>query len=86
MAVGGMMLTFITDRRNESEPDLLTNNRQNTLLIVSLEGQWLAQFEPPATGWTHQALNELVPSFPLEWDFCGADALLCEKWIGSTEV
>ena len=80
------MLTFITDIKSESEPDILTVNQHKPLLIVSLEGQYLARFNPPNSGWTHQELLLLARSFPDVWDFCGADALLGEQFVGSTEV
>ncbi|MEZ9922318.1 hypothetical protein AB4342_19600, partial [Vibrio breoganii] len=70
------MLTFITDIVNENESDLLTDNQHELLLIVSLEGQLLASYEPPLHGWSHERLCELTGSFPQQWEFCGADALI----------
>lgn len=80
------MFTFITDVQSESEPDILAINQHKPLLIVSLEGQWLARYNPPSSGWTHRKLNSLAHSFPDQWDFCGADALLGDSWAGSTEI
>lgn len=79
------MIHFITDVRH-NEPDILTPVKNNTLLIVSIEGQLLGRFDAPKEGWTHNSLCDLNTSFPEQWLFCGADALLGEVWIGSTEV
>jgi hypothetical protein len=79
------MIKFITDICNK-EPDILTPVKNNTLLIVSVDGQLLGRYEPPKGGWSHKRLCDLNAIFPQEWLFCGADALLGEQWIGSTEV
>ena len=80
------MLHFITDIRSDKEPDILTPNRFKRLLIVSLEGQLLASYESPSTGWSHELLVKLSQFVPNQWDFCGADALLGEQFVGSTEI
>ncbi|MFA0356895.1 hypothetical protein AB4525_08250 [Vibrio breoganii] len=81
-----MTLTFITDAVNPNEPDLLAGNQHETLLIVSLEGQLLARYEPPTSGWSHERLCDLTDSFPQQWEFCGADALIGQCFVGSTEI
>ncbi len=80
------MIKFITDIQSDSELDILTPNKDKTLLIVSIEGQLLASYTPPSLGWTHSELIRRSRDFPTEWNFCGADALLGEQWVGSTEV
>ncbi|BEI26555.1 hypothetical protein [Vibrio fluvialis] len=79
-------LTFVTDQLNSNETDILTPNKHKTLLIVSLDNQLLERFDAPETGWTHTKLVELSHQFPSEWNICGAEALLGEQWVGSTEV
>lgn len=81
-----MAITFITDIVHSSEPDLLSGNQHQTLLIVSLEGQLLGRYAPPKNGWSHKRLCELATTFPHQWDFCGADAILGTQFVGSTEV
>jgi hypothetical protein len=80
------MLNFITDICHNNEPDILAPVKHKPLLIVSIDGQLLGRYEAPKEGWTHKLLCELNAIFPKEWRFCGADALLGEQWIGSTEV
>jgi hypothetical protein len=80
------MLKFITDIQNENEPDILTKVQHETLLILSIEGQYLGSYEPPEHGWTHEKLTSMAESFPSEWNFCGADALIGDQWVGSTEI
>jgi len=79
------MFTFITNNHNACEPDILTINQHKPLLIVSLEGQWLARYNPPSSGWTQQTLQLLSHSFPEQWAFCGAEALLGEHPVGVIE-
>ena len=80
------MIDFITDRMSHSEPDILYSVRYERLLIISLEGQLLGSYQPPVDGWTHSSLVELLKCFPEEWDICGADAVVGEQWVGSTEI
>lgn len=80
------MIKFITDVRNENEPDILTKVTAQQLLIVSLEGQFLASYCAPSSGWTHELLVRLSHYFPSQWNFCGADALIGEQFVGSTEI
>lgn len=80
------MIKFITDITSKSEMNILEPVKDKNLLIVSLEGQLLGSFEPPKNGWTHDDLCEKNKTFPKEWNVCGADALLGEQWVGSTEV
>lgn len=80
------MLKFITDIRNPKEPDILPDVKNGRLLIVSLDHQLLGSYEPPQEGWSHDKLNELSQTFPEEWSLCGADAIINDQWIGSTEV
>ncbi|GAD91268.1 hypothetical protein VHA01S_080_00080 [Vibrio halioticoli NBRC 102217] len=80
------MLTFITDIVNPKEPDLLANNQHETLLIISLEGQLLGRYTPPKGGWSHETLCDLAECFPQQWEFCGADALIGQCFVGSTEI
>ncbi|NGZ66575.1 hypothetical protein G6Z92_06195 [Vibrio aestuarianus subsp. cardii] len=82
----GCFFKFITDQINENEPDILTANKNYPLLIVSLDDQLLERFEAPETGWTHNTLVAMSKQFPIQWNICGADALLGEQWVGSTEV
>ncbi|MGR5178869.1 hypothetical protein [Vibrio mediterranei] len=80
------MITFITDIRKDDEPDILTAVKHEALLIVSIEGQLLNRFEAPMLGWSHESLCALSDTFPKQWSVCGADALLGEQWVGSSEV
>lgn len=80
------MIRFITDIQSQQEPDILTPNRFNRLLIVSLEGQLLAGYNAPMSGWTHDVLVRLSRLFPQQWEYCGADALLGDQFVGSTEI
>ncbi|AUI88858.1 hypothetical protein BS333_21020 (plasmid) [Vibrio azureus] len=80
------MIRFITDIKSPQEPDILTPNRFNQLLIVSLEGQLLATYNAPMNGWTHDVLVRLSRLFPQQWGYCGADALLGDQFVGSTEI
>ncbi|ELA9367555.1 hypothetical protein QUN99_003445 [Vibrio parahaemolyticus] len=82
----GAFFKFITNQINENEPDILTANKDEPLLIVSLEEQLLQRFDAPEMGWTHDALVTLSQQFPIQWNICGADALLGEQWVGSTEI
>ena len=79
------MIKFITDIQG-NEPDILTPHKHKRLLIMSMEGQYLNSYEPPKTGWTHDTLSKLTEVFPSEWNTCGADALLGDQFVGSTEV
>jgi hypothetical protein len=79
------MIKFITDIQG-NEPDILTQHKHKRLLIVSIEGQYLNSYEPPRLGWTHEALTKLAALFPTEWNYCGADAMLGDQFVGSTEV
>lgn len=79
------MIKFITDIQG-NEPDILTPHKHERLLIMSIEGQYLNSYEPPKTGWTHEALTKLAALFPVEWNICGAEAVLGNQFVGSTEV
>ncbi|WP_305372790.1 hypothetical protein [Photobacterium leiognathi] len=79
------MLKFITNIE-KGEPDILSSEAEKPLMILSLEGQLLARYEPPVNGWTHDRLTQLASEFPHQWDYCGADALLGESFVGSTEI
>lgn len=80
------MIKFITDIQHKDEPDLLSNVSNKRLMIVSIEGQLLATYNAPTIGWTHELLVRLTRYFPSEWGYCGAEALLGEQWVGSTEI
>lgn len=80
------MIRFITDRWNENEPDILADKPTENLMIVSLDHQCLAVYKAPSGGWTHDVLVRLSRYFPPQWDFCGADALIGERFVGSTEI
>ena len=80
------MITFVTDQLSPKEPDILTAVKFNTLLIMSLEGQYLARFDAPITGWTHQTLCNMNTLFESAWACCGVDAYLGNQWVGSSEV
>lgn len=80
------MIKFITDICQEKEPDILTPVKDKTLLVVSLEGQLLGRYEAPEGGWTHEKLCSLNNIFPEQWQFCGADALIDDQFVGSTEI
>jgi hypothetical protein len=80
------MLKFITDRLTPCEPEILEPVKDKTLLIVSLEGQCLGIYDPPNGGWTHNLLCKLSESFPEQWSYCGADALIGDQFVGSTEI
>ncbi|MGR6831174.1 hypothetical protein [Aliivibrio wodanis] len=80
------MITFVTDQLSPKEPDILTTVKFNSLLIMSLEGQYLARFHAPITGWTHQALCNMNTLFESAWAYCGVDAYLGNQWVGSSEV
>ncbi len=79
------MLTFITDQQR-NEPDILSPVKHCSLFLLSLEGQFLARYEAPHTGWTHQALCQMNTLFEPAWTYCGVDAFLGEQWVGSTEI
>ena len=79
------MLKFITNIEN-GEPDILSSVAEKSLMILSLDGQLLARYEPPLDGWTHDRLTQLASKFPHQWNYCGADALLGESFVGSTEI
>lgn len=79
------MLKFITDVQS-NEPDILSEVAHEKLLIMSIEGQFLASYDAPKKGWTHDVLLKMSQLFPTQWNFCGADAYLSDKWVGSTEV
>ncbi len=80
------MLKFITDIQNKKEKDILSSCRFKRLMIVSLDGQYLASYDAPKNGWTHDVLVDLADCFPHEWGVCGADALLGDSFVGSTEI
>lgn len=80
------MIKFITDIRSSNEPDILTPVKHLALLIVSIEGQYLGKYEAPKNGWTHERLCALSETFPLQWAACGADALLGDQFVGSSEI
>jgi hypothetical protein len=79
------MLKFITDQRG-NEPDILSAIKNERLMIVSIENQLLATYDAPKDGWTHELLELMADEFPKQWSFCGADALIGNEWVGSTEV
>ena len=79
------MIKFITDIQG-NEPDILTPHKHKHLLIMSIEGQYLNSYEPSEAGWTHDSLSKLVEFFPSEWNTCGADALLGDQFVGTTEI
>ena len=79
------MITFVTDIRNPSEPEILPPLAGQLLDIRSLDGRQLMAFPAPAIGWTHATLQQLAHShITLTQD--GADAFLGGVWVGSTEV
>lgn len=80
------MIKFITDIRSSNEPDILTPVKHEALMIVSIDGQYLGKFEAPKTGWSHERLCALSDQFPRQWATCGADALLGEQFVGSSEI
>ncbi len=81
-----MMIHFITEELSSKEPNILTDVKFNALLIMSLEGQYLARFDAPTTGWTHQSLCNINMLFESAWAYCGVDAYLGNQWVGSSEV
>ena len=48
------MLKFITDVR-DNEPDILSVVKNETLMIISIDGQLLQTFEAPEEGWEHES-------------------------------
>ena len=80
------MLTLITDQIGD-EPDILSGYEQAVLAIKDLEGRELARFQAPQDhGWSHERLCECVLKLPESLWIDGADAYLCDQWIGGTEV
>ncbi|MBE8574117.1 hypothetical protein [Vibrio sp. OPT18] len=75
------MLTFVTDR-TKNKPDILTPVKNRPLFLLSLEGQFLARYEAPNGGWTHQALSQMNTLFEPAWHYCGVDAFIGEQWVG----
>jgi len=79
------LITFITDRRGESEPEILPRIAAGPLVIKNLQGKHLLAFPAPAGGWTHKGLCGVAQTIdPLTAD--GADAFVGDDWVGSTEV
>ncbi len=79
------MITFITDCRGESEPEILPGVAGQPLVVKNLQGKHLLAFPAPAGGWTHQGLCDLGRHIEtLTTD--GADAYVGGEWVGSTEV
>jgi len=69
---------------NSSEPDLLIGNEHQVLNIFDLGEQFLMNFEPPTTGWTHDLLENI--EIPTKLHELGCEFKLGTFWIGSTEL
>ena len=78
------MIYFITDRR-PAEHDILTPLRHVPLRITTLEGTHITTLQPPATGWTHELLDQHAHRLTHDTRD-GADAWLGSRWVGSTEI
>lgn len=78
------MITIITDRRSDNEPEMHIDKSQ-PLTLRDLEGRAVATVDAPSCGWSHLALCEaarrLCPS-----DSGGLDAFVGQQWVGGTEV
>lgn len=60
--------------------------KHHRLIIVSNEqSQFLGSFDAPEQGWTQTTLINTASTFPSQWAFCGATALLNDECIGTTE-
>jgi len=79
------LLTFITDIQSPGEPDLLRSRRFCPLTVATLEGEILASYPPPRTGWCQAQLDNISEQLTGRLDM-GANAYLGGTWIGSTEV
>jgi hypothetical protein len=68
---------------NPAEPDLLTGHANAPLSFMSGDtpGTELQRVEPPASGWTHEALEEVNTPASASWN-----AYLGPTWVGSSEV
>ncbi|WP_146866635.1 hypothetical protein [Aliivibrio fischeri] len=81
-----MMIYFITEQLDSKKTNILTMVKFNALLIMSLEGQYLARFDAPITGWTHEMLCSINMLFESAWTCCGVDAYLGNELVGSSKV
>lgn len=76
---------MIVARPKHNEPDLLTGNESNNLIIMNLNEEVVKTISPPDGGWSHDKLESVTYDTisPHGWD-----AYLGNKsnWIGSSEV
>lgn len=79
------MLTFITDIKSDSEPDLLHSHRFFPLMVTTLDGAAIASYAPPRVGWQQPQLEQISRELSGTLEM-GANAYLGKTWIGSTEV
>lgn len=69
---------------NSRESDLLIGNEHQALNVFDLGEQFLMNFEPPTTGWTHDLLENI--EIPTKLYELGCEFKLGTFWIGSTEL
>lgn len=78
------MIYFVMDVQL-NEPDFLNRLKMDRLLVLSLEGQVIAELSAPSDGWTNEALAAQARLLePKTMD--GAEAFLGSCWVGGTEV
>ncbi|MUK94689.1 hypothetical protein GNP80_19965 [Aliivibrio fischeri] len=79
------MITFTTNPKKNQSYEFQAV-RFKALLLLSSEGQYLARFDAPKTGWTHQILCNINTLFNNAWHYCGVDAYLGELQVGYFEA
>ncbi|SIQ98406.1 hypothetical protein [Aquipseudomonas alcaligenes] len=79
------MITLITDRCGETEPDILASVCSEAFEARSLAGELLLTRQAPDGGWTHSLLCDLAQEIE-HLTVEGADAYVGYVWVGSTEV
>ncbi|WP_390241757.1 hypothetical protein [Vibrio sp. R78045] len=79
-------ITFITDTPSLNAKQLLSEQKNETLLFKTLQDQQLARFIAPKQGWTTWDLWQVRQQLPPHWFNQGANAYLGDVLIGSTNT
>lgn len=77
------MILIITDIK-PGEPDILTAQANDTLVICDLDGVELHCSPAPTNGWTTAALQSVAEQF--EEGDAYLRSVTGQKWIGSSEI
>ncbi len=75
-------ITYVARPLHPREADLLLGSEDQWLRFVSEEGVVVKSYTAPASGWTHDTLEQHTATGTM----AACDAFVGSAWVGSTEI